>query len=134
MSTMSKIITYHSLEELGIEWPEWFLKLYSDKLHYDDDGDISYLTDGKWGRSAPELDTNIQKAIDWRNVNEWVLIIIIHECGGISRGEIRRDFIRWTTPGEWLRTEHPLHGSCDGCSDASKATKTHPLQGWDVVW
>lgn len=46
-----------------------------------------------------------------------MILVWLHECGGITRIEIHNDRILWSEPEEWKKVDNITHEYCNGCSD-----------------
>lgn len=109
-------------QDYAIKWPEWFREKYNQTVYFPlEYGIISSKHECKSYSTWGELEADIQKAIDWNEVSISNLVLIwLHECGGITRVEISKDAIKYSEPVEWRRTERIQHDYCDGCSDIEK--------------
>jgi hypothetical protein len=47
-----------------------------------------------------------------------IIIILLHECGGITRVSITRDSITAQEPTKWEEVKAVTHDYCYGCSDS----------------
>jgi hypothetical protein len=87
---------------------------------------LSAKKEAKISMTFDGLDKEIQAAFSWpQNVNR-IVLIWLHECGGISRVEIHRDSILYSEPTEWdvaeSLSDDSHHGDwCSRCSDVEKA-------------
>jgi hypothetical protein len=97
-----------------IEWPSWFIEKYKGILDFE--GVLSARYEAKTYGSFKDLPEDIRKAVDWSKLDQLVLVYL-HECGGITRCQIREDGIKLSEPVEWKETEDIEHWYCYGCSD-----------------
>jgi hypothetical protein len=110
-------------------WPQWFRDKYKDSIVFTQANGIAPVGESKLYGGWLELVEDVQKAIDW---DEWdnnrkhpftYVMVFLHECGGLSRVEIRRDTIIWTEPDGWSQVcDGGTHDYCYGCSAADRAT------------
>lgn len=129
-------------ESLGITWPQWFRDKYADSIQFTPDGTgplhskRELKTYGMW----LDLHTDIQRAIEWTVNMRSLVMVYLHECGGITRCQIEKDKITWSEPDGWRVTEGVEHDYCYGCSDVgstkARAALSAPavleLAGWQV--
>lgn len=62
-----------------------------------------------------EMFKDIQKIIEVKTFP--LAIVLLHECGGITRVEIGKDYIRGSEPTAWKNVSQVEHDYCYGCSD-----------------
>lgn len=107
--------------DLSWKWPAWFRERYAGNVHFPrDGGPISSVGEMKTYGYFADLHTDIHRALreDANNDYDWCIVLVyLHECGGITRCEIRRDSIRWNEPTGWRTTDGVEHDYCYGCSD-----------------
>lgn len=106
-------------------WPDWFVEKYSPLVWFSDDrkGPLSAKQESKTYGVFLNLEQDIQKAIDWRErgASDHFVLVWLHECGGITRVEIRESSITNIIPTDWALTDDIGHDYCYGCSDAKHA-------------
>ena len=102
--------------------PEWFVEKYPD-YQYTKAGEgkrfaIAQLYESKfYGKlSEDERFTDIQKVLK-ETGHEDIILILLHECGGITRVRIGEDSITAREPVEWKEVEQVEHDYCYRCSD-----------------
>lgn len=105
----------------AVHWPSWFVQKYQDVIEFSFSrkGIFYSPTDIKLYREdLVDLPEDIRKAIDWdkHDYMKELLIVILHECGGVTRLHITRDSIRWSEPTEWEEVEGITHHDCLYCS------------------
>lgn len=107
-------------EDFNIHWPEWFREKYANTVDFGRDGAGSLHSKGEaktYSASGwADLPEDIRKAIDWNEIDQFVLVYL-HECGGITRVQIERDIVKWSEPTGWSQTDGVNHHYCYGCSD-----------------
>lgn len=106
---------------MGIELPFWFLKKYEGELNIRH-GRLSISTPSErkfYSGKQTELFLDIQKVLIEKEVTN-VELVLLHECGGITRVEIHQDKILFSEPTGWKVVENIEHKYCYGCSDARK--------------
>ena len=109
-------------ESAHYQWPDWFVKKYHETVNITEHcltSKLEHKTYTVWSH----LDLDIQKAIDWDKKKN-VVVVYLHECGGITRCHITKDRIIYTEPSGWEVTEEITHDYCYGCSDPSTNTAT----------
>lgn len=108
-----------------IKWPDWFREKYKNDVCFN--GALHSMHERKLHGSWLDLPEDIRKAINW---DEWepvltqpfrFVILFLHECGGVTRCEIRRDGVFWSEPDEWVKTMGSTHSYCYGCSNHDNA-------------
>ena len=107
-------------QHCAIKWPQWFRDKYAGVIWFTDDGygPLNSVREGKTYAELEELHTDIQRAIDWTEAPPNFVLIYLHECGGITRCQIKKDSILWSEPDGWRATDGVEHSYCYGCSDA----------------
>lgn len=108
-------------EDVGYTWPEWFRTKYA---HYDVPVTGGFSSGCERKFYDKEFFEDTQKAIDWKAIKpaDNFVVILLHECGGVTRVEITEDTIAFTEPLDWAKVEFIQHSYCYGCSSAKKAT------------
>ena len=106
-----------------VKLPKWF----RDKWAYEYNFGISQrrkdvmLITSKYERkfyNSPDEDIllDIQKVCIKKDIDKFI-VVMLHECGGITRVQIEKDKIRLSEPTGWKETEQVEHDYCYGCSD-----------------
>lgn len=102
------------------KWPAWFREKYISNVHFPREaGPIASVCEGKTYGMFLDLPADIQRALSETETGwpAWCLVLVyVHECGGITRCEIRRDSIQWNEPTGWRTTDGVEHEYCYGCS------------------
>jgi hypothetical protein len=114
-------------EVSGYSIPEWFKEKYPNWIFHGNTGlqnCFAQLFETKFYEKLTEDERflDVQKMLkeqDWGG--DEIIIILLHECGGITRVSIKRDLITAQEPTDWSQVENVEHDYCYGCSDA------HPL-------
>ena len=106
----------------GIEVPDWFKEKYPTYA-YKEKGTLAFaqLWESKWYEILNEDERllDIQKIVKDAEMRSLVLILL-HECGGITRVEISPTSIKANEPTEWEEVESVEHDYCYGFSDINK--------------
>lgn len=109
--------------------PEWFVEKYQDYLYIngkDREGNDSHAglpISSKYEfktyfPTAEGMPEDIQKVIrENPEASPELVLVWLHECGGITRVQIDKDKILWSEPTEWKQTDGVTHDYCYGCSD-----------------
>jgi hypothetical protein len=100
----------------GRKWPEWFVTRWGGLCEFGKNGQLSSVREEKTYGRLDELDTDIQKAIREMEVDE-IVLVYLHECGGITRVQIDHDKILYSEPQTWKVVDGVTHDYCYGCSD-----------------
>lgn len=128
MGFRSSFVTEH----FGQIVPLWFVEKYKDRVFFgksngrDDDGQPHLLLASQLERkfyravADEELFMDIQKVLKEVNLDIVFPLVLVHECGGITRVEITQDSIRASEPTGWKEVEAVEHDYCYGCSDLPK--------------
>ena len=107
-------------EDFPYQWPDWFREKYQKTIHVPEKGPLSSKRECKFYSAWSELEEDIQKAVDWGQYDHLVMVYL-HECGGITRVEITKSAIRFTEPTGWRKGTDVTHSYCYGCSNAENA-------------
>lgn len=112
----------------GIEVPTWFTQKYPN--HYcwrnNETGRYFFPIMQPWESKfyspleETEIFQDIQKILKERaeKYPEQVVLVLLHECGGITLVCITRESITGREPLEWKEVESVEHDYCYGCSAA----------------
>lgn len=110
-------------EDNSTVWPDWFRTKYSGLVHFPEkNGPISSHREQKeymaWG---VDFLADIQKVLREemereRSEDTDLVLVFLHECGGITKATILPYLIDWAEPVYWRRTEGVTHSYCYGCS------------------
>lgn len=108
-------------EDNSIDWPSWFVEKYQDiiRFSFSHKGIFCSPMEVKLYREdLADFPKDIQKAINWDNYQfmEELLIVILHECGGVTRLHVARYSIRWSEPTGWMEVDDVTHHYCLSCS------------------
>lgn len=124
--------------DTGMELPKWFLNKWDKQFHFgvsrlDDEGKqvlntmpIASKFERKYYASKEEdIFTDLQKALKENKepYPEEFEIVLFHECDGITKVHIGKDFIRMYEPQQWEVVDEITHDYCYGCSTPSKKAK-----------
>jgi len=108
-----------------MEVPEWFVEKYPDysylKLNEKSTFAIAQLWESKFYEKLSEDERlkDIQRVLLEVNRDE-IVLILLHECGGITRVKITKTEIIGSEPVTWKKVEYVEHNYCYGCSDIQK--------------
>lgn len=125
MGFRSTIVT----QDYHLPLPEWFVDKYKDLLFMGIEGKfhlpVASMVEFKSyvGRGG-EIEYDIQRVMregGWSNGN--IILVWLHECGGITRVEIYTDKILFSEPISWKQVEEISHDYCYGCSDVENIRK-----------
>lgn len=106
-------------EDVIIEYPQWFKDKYN---HWSFNGGFAQTFESKFYEafSDDERFIDIQKVIrevSSENYSPTLVVVLLHECGGITRVEISKYGINASEPSAWRKVEQVEHDYCYGCSD-----------------
>ena len=110
-----------TIEDYAINWPQWFMDKWGKLCWFNTDANGVFASkhEAKTYMAWEELPSDIQKAIDWDDFRlDDIVLVYLHECGGITRCQIEKDAIKWSEPDGWRKTNGVEHSYCYGCSDA----------------
>lgn len=113
-------------EDNALKIPEWFIIKYAKVLHFSDGGlPISSQYEFKtYFEMWPELLTDFQKVLVENDaLYDKLDLILLHECGGITRYEVYRDKILINEPESWRKVDDVTHDYCYGCSDYKSSSE-----------
>lgn len=114
----------------GIKLPKWFRDKWQDQYSFGESKGyashkdtmlISSKHESKF-YNAPDEDIflDIQKVMVKKDIDKFI-VVMLHECGGITRVQIEKDKIRMSEPTKWKEVEQVEHDYCYGCSDLKSA-------------
>lgn len=103
--------------------PNWFIEKYPTySYRTSEDGvksfGIAQTWESKFYNDLKEDDRflDIQKVLKEIDLEE-IVLILLHECGGITRVHITHNSITGREPTEWKEVENVEHNYCYGCSE-----------------
>lgn len=116
----------------GIKIPKWFVNKWGNDFNFGEHKNSYILYHRKntllisskrekkmyYGKDE-EIFLDIQKICIKKGLDKFI-VIMLHECGGITRVQIERDKIRLSEPSAWNEVEEVTHNYCYGCSDLDK--------------
>jgi hypothetical protein len=116
-------------QDLGGPLPDWFVEKWKNSLHFNEGNrlPISSKREGKYDQ-ADELLTDLQKVLPWEDEERALVLVWLHECGGITRLEISKRQIQFSEPATWKRCDWPTHYNCFGCTDIKTLQERHLLE------
>ena len=97
-----------------IAWPDWFVKQYDGVLTVGGRG-LSSLVECKVDFLVDEVFTDTQKCL---SAEQSLLVLMLHECGGVTRCTIEKEKITYIEPSEYVEVNEPTHPvyECHGCT------------------
>ena len=97
-----------------IAWPDWFVKQYDGVLTVGGRG-LSSLVECKVDFLVDEVFTDIQECL---SAEQSLLVLMLHECGGVTRCTIEKEKITYIEPSEYVEVNEPTHPvyECHGCT------------------
>ena len=108
---------------VGVKIPQWFIDKYPDYFYQQSADDkktfaIAQLYESKFYDkfSDDERILDIQKVLNQSDLDK-IILILLHECGGITRLQIEKNSIKANEPINWKEVTHVNHDYCYGCSD-----------------
>jgi hypothetical protein len=110
-------------EVSGYVVPEWFKEKYPTWQflgNAESQNCFAQLFETKfYGKfTEDERFLDVQKMLQEQKwVGDEIVIVLLHECGGITRVSVKRDSITAQEPTEWNNVESVKHDYCYGCSD-----------------
>jgi hypothetical protein len=117
--------TYIS-EDHAIDYPQWF----RDKYAVSTGGVIYSVCETKYPNEVAQDCWKALKEIEWfeKDTDIDFNIVVLHECGGVTKVQMGRDYMTIGYPSDWtidqhLTEEHEYaraqagHMYCYGCSD-----------------
>lgn len=114
-----------TIEDYAIVWPEWFRTKWAPYCWFsaDNRGVFAPKCEGKIDGRWSALPLDIQRAVPWDALSiDHIVLVYLHECGGITRCQISAEAINWSEPAGWRKTPAATHIYCYGCSDWAVAT------------
>lgn len=122
--------TFISEDMRAVEIPAWFIEKYPLHSSWVNDANgkhffpIAQLWESKFYAPLAETEIflDIQRIIqEHQKINGFpkdVVLVLLHECGGITRVKITEDTITGLEPEEWKKVTSVEHNYCYGCSGA----------------
>lgn len=120
-------------KDQGYELPAWFLEKWGDwwNFHVRNDGKKFLPISSKFEQKmyggtefsdkglSDELHGDLQRVLcEQKDDYGFPLVLVwLHECGGITRVEIHKDRILFSEPSDWEEAQGCTHSYCGGCSD-----------------
>lgn len=107
-------------EDNAVDWPSWFVEKYQNVVRFGFSHRGIFFTPTEiklYREDMIDLPKDIQRAIDWERHSymKQLLLIILHQCGGVTRLHITRDSIRWSEPIGWDEVTEITHHDCLYC-------------------
>ena len=109
-----------TIQDYDILWPQWFREKWGVHCWFKESGNGAFAPryEAKTYKTWESLPVDIQRAIDWKSLAETrIVLVYLHECGGITRCQIEKHAIKWSEPEDWRVTEGVTHDYCYRCSD-----------------
>lgn len=110
--------------------PQWFLDKYPNYTYhtYEDKKSfpLAQLYETKFYSDVNETEKflDIQKVLkEGKDMPDDIIVILLHECGGITRVTITKDAITAREPVNWKDVENVTHSYCYGCSDGPSVNR-----------
>ena len=106
-------------------WPTWFREKYVDSVNIG--ACLSSKMECKTYYTWKDLDADICRVLAEAPDDEYarplrnVVLVYLHECGGITRVELSPAGPRYSEPESWREEFGVTHLSCYGCSDVDRA-------------
>jgi len=111
-------------EDCYLELPEWFYEKWNRIVHFREVGGkkmfpLSSKCEAKTYMGFAELESDLLKVIQETEKLCRVRLLWLHECGGLTRTEIKASGIKRAVPTEWDAPYDNEYGHdyCYGCSD-----------------
>lgn len=100
------------------EVPSWFTKKYPHLVSSNGVFPISSKFEAKFYGMLESEETfiDLQKIIVSVGLKK-LIVVLLHECGGITRVKITHNTITADEPTEWKKVDEVEHYYCYGCSD-----------------
>ena len=112
-------------QEYSLQIPEWFKEKHQRVTYNNDNLAIAILNETKFYDDVKETElfTDIQKLMIEQDFSTDLVLVLLHECGGITRVEIDKENIRASEPTQWKQVDSVTHSYCYGCSDINNTCK-----------
>lgn len=101
-------------------FPEWFVRKWQDSVHFSEGYQLPLSSKapaeahGWWA----EFEQDLQRAYPWEasGAVSSLVVVYLHECGGITRAEISSEKIRYHDASQWRKTHQNIaHTWGDRC-------------------
>lgn len=110
--------------------PQWFLDKHPALIALGEvDGKPGFPIGSKWETKFYDDFITDERLLDLQKIliehgepDRHLDVILLHECGGITKVWISPTHIIGSEPGEWDATENVTHSYCYGCSDVQPET------------
>lgn len=118
-----------------LDIPQWFVDKWKDQFHFG-----GYTKDNVTYKNMPiaskferkfysskdeDIFKDLQIVLNEQGENglKDFEIVLFHECDGVTKVHIGKDFIRMYEPSEWHEVDGIEHNYCYGCSTPKKLPK-----------
>ena len=115
----------------GIKLPRWFVRKWNEEFNF---GEHKHAKGTYWRQNTflisskserkmyngkeEEIIVDIQRVANIKGLDA-IVLITLHECGGITRFKIEKDKITVSEPTGWKEVDGITHDYCYGCSDVN---------------
>ena len=112
-------------QDYMVQIPEWFKEKHKQVTYNNNSFTIAILTETKFYDDVKETELfiDIQKLMIDQDFRPSMVLVLLHECGGVTRVEIDRENIRASEPTEWKQVNRVTHSYCYDCSDVNNTCK-----------
>lgn len=111
-----------------LPFPPWFVEKWAPYVHFGEGNGLPLASkcEAKIYQTWYDLEADIGRVLAEQNKADIgqqmnplgrVVLVWLHECGGITRAEISATGVRYSEPTGWAEEDHPTHSYCYGCSD-----------------
>jgi hypothetical protein len=118
MGFRTTFVTEHTAYNTPL--PEWFTDKYPNWSYNGEKNCLGFaqVYESKFYDkfSEDERFLDIQKVLKELKLTD-IVIVLLHECGGITRVKITQNSISAREPKDWKEVEQVEHDYCYGCSD-----------------
>src|SRR5947209_1999200 len=109
-------------EDISLFIPQWFVTKWGDKVHFGRNrheiepfavmpisSQWEAKTYGLWQDLPHDIQLMMQQDKEWNDRDYPIILVYLHECGGITRVEIHKDKILYSEPIRWKQTDGVTH-------------------------
>ncbi|WP_024802639.1 hypothetical protein [Nocardia sp. BMG51109] len=127
-------------EDIYLALPQWFTTKHTD-LHFGAllDGTTSSFPlashcERKFYKSKKDaLFVDLRRVLVEAEYQHTVELVLLHECGGVTKVSVHRDGIRMFEPTAWREVEQISHSYCYGCSEPADSPAAESAPGDNAI-
>lgn len=113
-------------EDVNVKVPKWFRDKWGKMIHWNKvKNSFLFPLSSAWEAKTYgiwlDLEEDLKKILAEQKDDWWLkhplIVVYLHECGGITRLEVYKDKVLYSEPESWKQVDGVTHDYCYGCSD-----------------